>query len=344
MQHHVWHALLSPDGRTVAVSYHPSGRGFFSQRAVRLWDVATGKELHDLAGHFDYVVMAFSPDSRTLVTASPALQEFAQKQLQRSPNQVYVWDVETGQRVGPLPDGLPSGGVAAAFSPDGRNLATATPDGTIQLWETATWTVRAEYRGHRDRVTALTFAPDGRLLSGGLDTTVLAWDVRPPRGTTGTTDAAWDDLLKSEGRAPFQAQGRLLASPAEAVKLIVAKVKPVEAADPKRVAKLIADLDSAGFATRERAARELAQIGQPAAAALREAAKNSESAEVRKRVGDLLAKIDRPVLLPEELRALRSVEVLEWVATAEAREVLAGLAKGDAGARLTQAAAAALRR
>ena len=39
----------------------------------------------------------------------------------------------------------------------------------------ATWQVRAEYRGHRDRVSALAFAPDGRLFSGSLDTTVLAW-------------------------------------------------------------------------------------------------------------------------------------------------------------------------
>jgi RNA polymerase sigma factor (sigma-70 family) len=344
MRHHVWHAVLSPDGRTLAVTYQPSGRGFFSQRAVRLWDVATGKELHDLTGHFDYVVMAFSPDGRTLVTASPALQEFAQKQLQRSFNQVYVWDVETGQRVGPLPEGLPAGAVAAAFSPDGRTLATATPDGTMQLWEVGSWRVRTEFRGHRDWVTALTFAPDGRLLSGGLDTTVLAWDVRPPRPAGGTTDAAWEDLAKPEAKPAFQAQGRLLASPAEAVKLIAGKVKPVEAADVKRVAKLVADLDSADFATRERAARELGEIGQPATAALREAARKSESPEVRKRVADLLARIERPTISPEELRALRAVEVLEWLGTTEAREVLARLAKGDAGARLTQAAAAALRR
>jgi hypothetical protein len=245
--------------------------------------------------------------------------------------------------VGSLPEGLPAGAVCLAFAPDGRTLATATADGTIRLWETASWTVRTEFRGHRDRVTALSFAPDGRLLSGGLDTTVLAWDVRPPK-TAGAADAAWEELVKPEAGPAFQAQGRLLASPAEAVKLIAGKVKPVEAADAKRVAKLVADLDSPDFATRERAARELTQIGPPAAAALREAARKSESAEVRKRVADLLARIERPTIAPEELRAIRAVEVLEWAATAEAREVLAGLAKGAPGARLTQAAAAAIRR
>jgi RNA polymerase sigma factor (sigma-70 family) len=343
-EHFVWHAVLSPDGRTLAVTYQSADEGGFPPYVVRLWDVASGKASHELAGHLHYITMAFSPDSRTLVTASPALQAFAQQQLNRSPNQVYVWDVGTGQRVGPLPDGLPAGAVAAAFSPDGRTLATATPDGTIQLWEVVSWTVRAEFRGHRDRVNSLTFTPDGRLLSGGLDTTVLAWDVRPPRAAGDATEATWQDLAKPEGRAAFQAQGRLLASPAEAVRLIAANVKPVGAADAKRVAALVADLDSAEFATRERAARELGEVGPPAAAALREALKKSESAEVRKRVAELLAKLERPILSPDEVRALRAVEVLEWVGGAEAREVLAALAKGDPGARLTQAAAAALRR
>src|SRR5207245_10366186 len=53
--HHVWHAVLSPDGRTLAVTYQPSGRGIFSPFAVRLWDVASGKETHDLPGHYRYV-------------------------------------------------------------------------------------------------------------------------------------------------------------------------------------------------------------------------------------------------------------------------------------------------
>ena len=74
MQNHVWHARLSPDGKVLAVTYQPSGRGIFSPFAVRLWDTATGKELHDLVGHHGYVeAMAFSPDGKYLVTGSEAL-------------------------------------------------------------------------------------------------------------------------------------------------------------------------------------------------------------------------------------------------------------------------------
>ena len=47
---------------------------------------------------------------------------------------------------------------------------------------------------------------------------------------------------------------------------------------------------------------------------------------------------------PRELRALRAAEVLEWVATKEARARLLELTKGAPGARLTREAAAACKR
>jgi RNA polymerase sigma factor (sigma-70 family) len=179
----LWRAVLSPDGRTLVVAYHASGPGLFSQFAVRLWDLAGGKETFELQGHFGYVeALAFSPDSKRLVTGSEPLADFARKMLKQPVNQVFVWDVATGRRVAALREGLPIGATCAAFAPDGRTVAMASPDGTCKVWEVATWGARKEFRGHRDRVTALAFTPDGRLLSGGLDTTVLVWDVRAASG------------------------------------------------------------------------------------------------------------------------------------------------------------------
>jgi WD40 repeat protein len=174
-QNHVWHSRLSPDGKVLAVTYQPSGRGIFSPFAVKLWDTAIGKELHDLPGHHYYVeAMAFSPDGKHLVTGSEPLSDFAQKQLKLPVDQVFVWDAGTGQAAARLP----TGATAAAFSADGKTLALAIPGGTIQLWDAATWKVKGEFRGPRDRVIVLTFGPSGALYSGSLDTTVLAWDVR----------------------------------------------------------------------------------------------------------------------------------------------------------------------
>jgi RNA polymerase sigma factor (sigma-70 family) len=179
-EYSVWSTRLSPDGKTLAVTYQGGSNrgGFFSVHSVKLWDMATGKQLHELLGHAGYVEgLAFSPDIRILVTGSQALSAFAQGELNRPVNQLYVWDVASGKRVPALPDGLPDGAVCIAYGQDGRKVATANETGTIKIWEVATWKVRAELRGHRDRVNSLTFTTDGRLLSGGLDTTVLVWDM-----------------------------------------------------------------------------------------------------------------------------------------------------------------------
>ncbi len=191
---------LSPDGNTLAIGpYWPESALFENYPAsVRLWDVATGKAGHQLKTPRAWVnptaadepgaalessrevnqIMkaadgrAFSPDGRFLA-------DWAQNPRGRSKlDHAYVWHVPTGRPVAALVAGPRPGAANAAWSPDGRTLATASADGTVRLWEVATWTVRAELRGHRDRVTALAFGPGGRLYTGGLDTTVLGWDVK----------------------------------------------------------------------------------------------------------------------------------------------------------------------
>src|SRR5262249_41748250 len=151
-------------------------------------------------------------------------------------------------------------------------LATAVEEGVIQLWEVATWTKRNEFKGHRDTPTALTFMPNGQLLSGSIDTTVLAWDIRPPRSAaTGSLETAWGDLAKRESSEALKAQARFLAAPAETVKLFAEKIKPVEMPDGNRIQQLLADLDSTQFAVRESASRALSDLGQQATPALEQA-------------------------------------------------------------------------
>jgi hypothetical protein len=209
----------------------------------------------------------------------------------------------------------------------------------------ATWGPRATLQGHRDGVLALHFAADGRLYSGSPDTTVLAWDVRPPRAAgSGPLAAAWDNLARAEAGPAFRAAGRLRAVPAAAVELLAARLKPAVPVDPKRLAALTADLDSPHFATRQRATEALKKLGRRAAPALRAVRDNAKSLEARRRAEALLRPLEAPALPPEELRALRAVEVLEWIATPGARRLLAGLAGGDPAEPQTQAAAAALRR
>jgi WD40 repeat protein len=335
--HHVWRTALSPDGKTMAVAYDDfrggGGLGFRNApHLVRLWDVASGRETHTLYGHGHYVLsLAFSPDGQLLITAGEGR------------SQVFVWDAITGKRVAAVPDGLPIGASAVAFSPDGRFLATALPEGAIRLWEVATWTARNEYQGHRDRPTALTFAPGGRLLSGSLDTTVLAWDIRPPRvAGTGSLETAWIDLAEHESSDAFQSMGRFLAVPSEAVKFFADQIKSVAAPDVKHIQKLLAALDSDEFSERESASKTLADLGQQAKPFVEEVAKTTRSAEVRTRTGKILEGLQKKT--PEEIRQLRMVLTLELIDEDGSRNLLKKWTVGRHGALLAEEAAAALKR
>ncbi|HEY2250264.1 MAG TPA: WD40 repeat domain-containing protein, partial [Planctomycetaceae bacterium] len=64
-----------------------------------------------------------------------------------------------------------------AFSPDGKQLATACFDEKIRLFDVATGTVRY-LLGHTRSIVGLDWSPDGKsLISGGWDDTARIWDV-----------------------------------------------------------------------------------------------------------------------------------------------------------------------
>jgi RNA polymerase sigma factor (sigma-70 family) len=358
--HYVWSTSLSPDGATLAVTYQRADNttAIIGSHSVRLYDVATGKERHELLGHLYYVNgPAFSPDGKLVVTASPALSGFFQKELKLPPNQVFVWDVATGKRVARLPDGLPLGAVIAAFSPDGRTLALAhgvdfggaaelpAEAGMVSLYEVATWTVRAEFQGGQGRVTALTFDANGRLLVGGSDTTVLAWNTRPPRGAASVSlEQAWKDLAARDAAQSFKSEGRLLAAPADTVKLFSEKIKTAEAPDPKRMQRWLADLGSSEFAVREAASNALHGLDRQVVPYLEEALKSAASAEVRGRVKKLLEQLQGTEITPEQLRQMRAVMVLEQIGDGESKSLLGRWAEGPVGSLLTIEAVSALHR
>ncbi len=66
------------------------------------------------------------------------------------------------------------------------------------------------------------------------------------------------------------------------------------------------------------------------------------SLDKKKRLEDLLAKLEPGRAAGKTLRELRAVEVLEWLGTNEAEDVLRALSQGAEGSRLTEEARAAL--
>ncbi len=125
-----------------------------------------------------------------------------------------------------------------------------------------------------------------------------------------------------------------------------ARLKPAPAVDRERVRRLIADLDSDEFATRDNAGQELEKLGDSALGPCEAALAAKPSLEARRRLEAITGRLrglwDKPD--PERLRTLRALEALELCGTAEAREVLSSLAKGADGAPVTERAKAALGR
>ncbi|MBL8792850.1 MAG: PQQ-binding-like beta-propeller repeat protein [Planctomycetia bacterium] len=355
---------LSPDGRLLAGAGPDAGRGL----KVQLWELATGKLRRQIkvstgrSGEFLGVPggfagagvpaaglvngeavfstgISFTPDGRFVgLTVDDT---------------VRLLDLATGQEVRQFggQDGILHG---VKFSPDGKLLAAAASGGAVRLWEVATGTVLTDLKGHRGTVNDLTFTPNGHtLISAASDTTVLLWDyaraleaakTAPPALTEAELAGQWKFLAGDNGEQADQAIARLSRSPALSLPWLKGRLKAVPAIDEKQVRRLLADIESERFETRKQAGEDLEKLAELAEPYLVERLKGNPSLEARQRLEQLLEKLGGPLSDPEQVQALRGVEVLERIATPDAKSLLAELAKGAPSARLTQEAQAALQR
>lgn len=153
----------------------------------------------------------------------------------------------------------------------------------------------------------------------------------------------WQDLAGADAARTHLAVWAWFFAPGQAVPLLRDRLRPTRF-DAGRCARHLADLDSNDFATRERAAAALANMGRPAEESLKRALDDKPSPEARKRLEQLLKNLEEGVLSAEEVRAERGVEVLEQIGTPEARKVLQHLADGAPEAVPTEDAKQALER
>jgi RNA polymerase sigma factor (sigma-70 family) len=349
--------VFSPDGRWLAAG-GPS-------RQLCLWDVARGTLHWELPLKAGQAIerFAFSPNGRVLATIQ-ADRTVALYEVVSGGPRARLGEPDPKRRKVYMTDGSRSPADAAqmrrdapvclAISPDGGYLALAQETPEIHLWDVREGREVGQLSGHAGGVVSLLFTPDGKhLFSGGTDTTVLTWDLtrltqpEPAHAAAlpaRALDALWTDLAGKDATRAFDAIRKLSASPDQAVTLLKDRLRPATPADPDRLARLLADLDSDRFEQRRQAQSELEGLGELAEPALRKALAGNPPLDLHQRLERLLDRLSGQVPSAEHLRDLRAVELLEWVGSSEAQQLLQILAGGAPEARLTREARSALRR
>lgn len=207
--------------------------------------------------------------------------------------------------------------------------------------------------GHTGPICSLAFTADGSgLFTAGADRTVLVWNLRKLPNLTGGSGVLtakeltqrWEELDSPDARTAYRAMVRLSGRPRETIEHLRKSFKPAVKRDTRLIRRLIGELDGDTYQARQRAAKQLEAIGELARPELEQAVKRPPSAEVQRAAKSLLNLLAKNQKQRESLRDVRAVQVLEWIATADARAALKVVADGEPLAIRMREAAAALQR
>jgi WD40 repeat protein len=147
---------FSPDGRQIL-----SGEG----HVLRLWDVATGREVRRFeAPSHGPKAAAFSPDGSRIFSCG----------WDRT---LRLWDSATAREL-PRLNGHSNFVHSAVFTPDGRGLLSVSGDGTSRLWDVSTGENIRTFRQQGAWLGGVAVSPDGRwaVVTGSLHAPVM-WDL-----------------------------------------------------------------------------------------------------------------------------------------------------------------------
>lgn len=152
-------ACFSPDGRWLATGHYyasfPHGVG----GEVRVWEVATGKQVRTIETPVGVMSVAFTPDGRWIVSGEAI-------------GKARMWDSSTGQKVRDLSPG--GGETEIAFIRSGREVVYAggwcfeeSPATVLDLNTEATRSLTGGRPGYAVYVRCMAVSADGRRLALG---------------------------------------------------------------------------------------------------------------------------------------------------------------------------------
>jgi WD40 repeat protein len=292
----------SPDGKFLAAtSAEPEEIGH-----ATVWEMPAGKLCFTYQEPKGIPAVAFSPDGKWLVLGS------------FSENAVLV-DAKTWT----IARRLPGHGKAArglAFDHDGKTLAVSSYDGYVRLWDVASWTLRKTLENaHADWVYAAAFSKDGKTLATcSSDRTAKLWDLESDKclhtfehqslvrrilfmpDDRHVVYTSWDGSLAIRDRdsgkwvvdfdrygsgddVAITKDGKMLAVVSESARVFPIDLQPMNETATAKLRKLMAAWDDDDIRVRDRASKEIAALGIPALAPLRQAIKDASSPESRLR-------------------------------------------------------------
>jgi WD40 repeat protein len=174
----LYSALFTHDGRSLVV---------VGSNGVRVFDARTAAVLRTLPVTGSAGAIALSPDGSQLAVASVSIAQGG--------GVVSLWSTRTWRQTSTVALITQRTITAVAFSPDGKNLAIGTQDGSASLWSVRTHDQLVSYLGPTSPVVAITFIPDRqRIAIASLDGTTKVWRASGSELSSIDTGDAVDDV------------------------------------------------------------------------------------------------------------------------------------------------------
>ena len=151
----IFSVCISPDGTKLITT---------SRAAIRVWDPQTGKLLGRITDSPGGEVLRYAPDRKRLGVIYHAFQttkiideKSSEVTTLRLPFHSYLWDL--------------------AFNPSSKQVALASSDRRITIWDGSKGTLVRTLKGHTNQVSGVAYNPDGsRLASVSWDGTLKVWN------------------------------------------------------------------------------------------------------------------------------------------------------------------------